>query len=84
MAQLIINLEDDVKVRLQRLAVRNGNTMGEEIRRILQSAVRCETVRSSNLGTRIAARFKQFGLTSDLRELRGEPRVLPILESSDR
>ena len=74
MAQFVVRqLEDDVKVRLQRRAKRHGRSMEEEVRQILRTAAR-ETERPvRTVGTRIAERFKKDGLTDDLPELRGQP-----------
>ena len=74
MAQFIVrNLEDEVKSRLKRRAERYGRSMEEEIRHILRNAVKSENKPVQKLGTRIAARFAQHGLTADLPELRGQP-----------
>ncbi len=74
MAQFIVrNLEDDVKARLKRRAERHGRSMEEEARHILRNAVRDENQPAPKLGSRIAARFRKFGLTADLPELRGQP-----------
>lgn len=74
MAQFIVrHLEEDVKARLKRRAERHGRSMEEEIRHILRDVVKAENTRKPRLGSRIAARFKNAGLTSDLPELRGEP-----------
>jgi plasmid stability protein len=73
MAQFIVrNLEDDVKTRLKRRAERHGRSMEEEVRAILRNAVREDGRSHSGLGSRIAARFAQTGLTADLPELRGQ------------
>lgn len=73
MAQVIVrHLEDDVKARLKKRAQRHGRSVEEEVRQILRNAVRAETRAVSNLGSRIAARFRKAGLTRDLPELRGE------------
>jgi plasmid stability protein len=74
MAQFIVrNLEDDVKVRLKRRAERNGRSMEDEVRQILRNAVKGENRPVARLGSRIAARFRKFGLKGDLPELRGQP-----------
>jgi plasmid stability protein len=73
MAQVIVrNLENDVKVRLKRRAERNGRSMEDEVRQILRNAVKEERRRIARLGSRIAARFRKAGLTTDLPELRGQ------------
>jgi plasmid stability protein len=72
LAQFIVrNLEEDVKARLKRRARRHGRSMEEEIRHILRDAVKEENRPAAKLGSRIAARFKDIGLTEDLPELRG-------------
>jgi plasmid stability protein len=63
MAQLVVrNLEDAVKKRLQRRAKRNGRSMEEEAREILRDATKEEERKGQGLGTRIAARFRKYGL----------------------
>lgn len=72
MAQLIVrDLDNDVKARLRRLAQQNGRSMEAEVRTILRQAVVTENRSVRKLGTRIAERFRQGGLTADLPELRG-------------
>ena len=74
MAQFVVrNLEEDVKARLKRRADTHSVSMEAEIREILRNAAREENQPLPNLGSRIAARFKKVGLTSDLPELRGQP-----------
>ena len=74
MAQFVVrHLEDDVKARLQRQAKRHGRSMEEEVRHILRSAARDEHRAVRKLGSRMAARFKTVGLTSDLPEFGGQP-----------
>ena len=74
MAQVVVrNLEDDVKARLKRRADMHGLSMEAEIREILRNAAREVNQPLPKLGSRIAARFKKVGLTSDLPELRGQP-----------
>jgi antitoxin FitA len=73
LAQFIVrNLEDDVKARLKRRAQRHGRSMEEEVRHILRDAVKEENRPASKLGSRIAGRFRESGLTEDLPELRGQ------------
>ena len=63
MAQLLIRkLEDDVKERLRRRALRHGQSVEAEVRDILRDAVKSEAEPRVGLGTRIAARFKHIGL----------------------
>ena len=72
MAQLIVrNLEEDVKLQLQRRAVRNGRSMEEEVRDILRNVLRAESRPAPPLGSRLAARFTGLGLEREIPELRG-------------
>lgn len=72
MAQLVVrNLENAVKVRLQRRARRHGRSMEEEARDILRNAVNNEDAPVGGLGTEISALFAKVGLDSDVQELRG-------------
>jgi antitoxin FitA len=73
MAQLLVrNLEDDVKVRLQRRARRNRRSMEEEVRDILRAAVQTEkSAPAGGLGTELAALFADVGLDEPIQELRG-------------
>ena len=74
MGQLLVRqLDDDVKERLRSRARRHGRSMEEEVREILQNAVRDEGGEPKALGSRLAARFAQMGLTEDIPELRGQP-----------
>ena len=73
MAQFIVrDLEDEVKVRLKRRAERHGRSMEEEIRHILRNAAKESARPVARLGTRVAARFSNIGLTTDLPEIRGQ------------
>lgn len=79
MARFIIhNIENAVKVRLQRRAQRNGRSLEAEVREILRNAVSWEDASVGGLGTEIAALFAKTGLTSDIPELRGE-KVKPAI-----
>lgn len=72
MAQLVVrNIENAVKVRLQRRARRHGRSMEEEARDILRNAVNDEDLPVAGLGTEISALFAKVGLDSDIQELRG-------------
>jgi plasmid stability protein len=72
MAQVVVrDIEEDVKVRLKRLAERHGCSMEEEIRQILRNATKDSSRPIARIGSRIAARFDGKGLTVDLPELRG-------------
>ncbi len=73
MAQFVVrDLEDEVKVRLKRRAERHGRSMEEEIRHILRNAAKESSRPIAKLGTRVSARFRAVGLTTDLPELRGQ------------
>ena len=73
MAQVLVrDIEEDVKVRLKRLAERHGRSMEEEIRHILRNAAKDSGRPIAKIGSRIAARFSGKGLTRDLPEVRGE------------
>ena len=73
MAQLVVrNLNDDVKIRLQRRAQRHGRSMEEEVRDILRSAVREEGRPLAPLGTKLRDRFAKIGLDDDIPELRNQ------------
>ena len=72
MAQLLIrNLDDGVKDRLRRRALRHRRSMEEEARDILRDAVKPAGVRPPGLGRAIADLFAGGGLTEDIAELRG-------------
>jgi plasmid stability protein len=72
MAQFLVrNLEDSVKSRLKRRAERHGRSMEEEVRQILRNATREDSKPRNGLGSRIASRFANSGLTDELTELRG-------------
>jgi antitoxin FitA len=74
MAQLIVRqLDEDVKVKLQRRARRHGRSTEEEVREILRNAVKAEGRMRPPLGSRLVARFSRIGLREDIVELRGQP-----------
>ena len=74
MAQFVVrHLEDDLKSRLKRRAKRHGRSMEEEVRHILRNAAKEENKPVARLGSRISARFRSAGLTTDLPELHGQP-----------
>jgi plasmid stability protein len=75
MAQLVVRkLDDDLKEGLKRRARRHGRSTEEEVREILRNAIKSEGVNVIGLGSRIAARFRDIGLTTDeeIKELRGQ------------
>ena len=70
MAQFVVRrLENDVAEKLKRRAKRHGRSMEDEVRHILRNAAREEPRTTRKLGSRISARFKNKGLTTDLPEL---------------
>ena len=72
MAQFVVRkIENEVRRKLRRRAARHGRSMEEEVRQILRDAVKLEEEPSGGLGSEIAALFKNAGLTSPIRELRG-------------
>ena len=72
MAQVIVRkLEESVKRKLQRRAIRHGHSMEEEVRDILRNAVKDDDRPREGLGTRIAARFKGLELDEPIQEFRG-------------
>ena len=72
MAQLVVrNLDNSVKAKLRRRAIRNGHSMEEEVRDILRDAVNQDDVSAWGLGTEISSLFVEHGLDSDIPELRG-------------
>ena len=74
MAQLIVrNLEETVKRKLKRRAIRHGRSMEEEVREILRNAVKHEGRNRKGLGTEIAEMFRGKGLDRPIQELRGYP-----------
>jgi plasmid stability protein len=76
MAQLLVRqLDDDVAARLKQRAKRHGRSMEDEVRHILRDAAKAPARHARGLGSRIAARFKTVGLTSDLPELRQPART---------
>jgi plasmid stability protein len=73
MAQVIVrNIEEGVKASLKARASEHGWSMEEEVRQILRRAVSMEDRVRPKLGSRIAARFADAGLTAPLPELRGQ------------
>lgn len=70
MTQVIVcNIEDAIKAGLEARASKCGWRMEEEVRLILRRAVGVEGSAQSKLGSRIAARFADVGLTEPLPEL---------------
>lgn len=73
MAQFVVrNLEEGVKLRLQRRARLHNTSLEAEVRTILRNAAKEPSRKSEGLGTRIAKRFAGIGLTEPIPEIRGE------------
>ncbi len=73
MAQVVVrNIEEEVKQGLKARASAHGWSMEEEARQILRQAIRPQGPPGSKLGSRIAARFADVGLTQPLPELHGQ------------
>jgi plasmid stability protein len=73
MAQLVVrNLDEDVKLALQRRARAHGCSMEEEVRQLLRQAVHDTPGVVERLGSRMAARFADNGLDEPLPELHGQ------------
>lgn len=73
MAQVIVrNIEDNIKAGLKQRASEHGWSMEEEVRQILRRAVSEEGKARPRLGSRIAARFADAGLSEPLPELHGQ------------
>ena len=72
MAQFVVrNIENIVKVRLQRRARRHGHSMEEEARRYPPQCCKRKDIPVGGLGTEISALFAKVGLDSDIQELQG-------------
>jgi len=79
LAQLLVrNLDDHVKDRLRARAQRNGHSLEQEVREILNIATNEDL--QEPLGTRIARRFAGLGLKHEIPELRGQPARPAIFE----
>jgi plasmid stability protein len=78
MAQILVrNLEDQLKVRLQRRAKRHGHSMEAEAREILRNALKEERAPAVGFGTASVALFSGQGIGlkegEEIREWRGFP-----------
>jgi antitoxin FitA len=82
MAQLIVrNIENAVKVRLQRRARRNGRSMEEEVRDILRAAVhKEESVSFGGLGTELSNLFPKSGPDFVIEEFKGDDFEAPTFD----
>jgi plasmid stability protein len=73
MAQLIVRqLDEDVKLALQRRAKAHDRSTEEEVREILRAAVHTGQPAPVKLGSAISGRFRGHGLRDDITELRGQ------------
>jgi antitoxin FitA len=73
MAQLIVRqLDEDVKLALQRRAKAHDRSTEEEVREILRAAVHSDQPAPVKLGSAISGRFRGHGLREDITELRGQ------------
>jgi antitoxin FitA len=73
MAQLILRqLDEDVKLALQRRAKAHDLSTEEEVREILRTAVRSGQPAPVKLGSAISGRFHGHGLRDNITELRGQ------------
>ena len=77
-AQIIVrDLDEDVKLRLQRRARRHGRSMEDEIRHILRDAAKLPPRPVAGLGTRIAELFREAEFSLEVPELRGTAAQAP-------
>jgi plasmid stability protein len=84
MAQILVrNLDDRLKVRLQRRAKRHGQSMEAVVRDILRDALREEEAPAGGLGTEMVAMFSGSGIYLDkpIQEIRGMKMEIPDFES---
>jgi len=73
MAQLIVRqLDEDVKLALQRRAKAHDRSTEEEVREILRAAVHTGQPAPVKLGSAISGRFRGRGLREDITELHGQ------------
>jgi hypothetical protein len=74
MAQILVrDLDEDVKQRLKRRALRHGRSMEDEIRHILRDAAKLPAKSVGGLGTRVSALFRETDFAFEIPELRGHP-----------
>jgi plasmid stability protein len=67
MAQLLVrHVDDEVAARLKQRAKRHGRSTEEEIRHILRDATKGDGHAVRKLGSRIADRFRDAGLTAEV------------------
>jgi plasmid stability protein len=74
-AQIVVrNLEESVKLQIQRRAKRHGRSMEDEVRHILRDVAGEKPVQRK-LGTELAELFRGIGFKpGEIRELRGSVR----------
>jgi plasmid stability protein len=83
MAQILVrNLDDRVKVRLQRRAKRNGRSMEAEVREIINNAALAEETPAMGFGSATVALFSGSGvfLNEPIPEIRGMKMQIPNFE----
>jgi plasmid stability protein len=85
MAQILVrNLDDRLKLRLQRRAKRNGRSTEAEVREILNEALREKAEPDRGLGSEMAALFSGQGIglkrEEEIREIRGMRLQIPKFE----
>jgi plasmid stability protein len=83
MAQFVVrNLEEDVHARLRAIAREHGQSMEEFVREVLRGIALAKSPPRVPLGTGIAARFAEIGLTNDeaIGELKGQVAEPPRFE----
>jgi antitoxin FitA len=79
MSQLVVRrLDEDVKDKLKRRAVRHGRSMEEEVRNILRDAVRGEDVPRGGLGSLARRRFAGLAFEQDVLERLPRQSIEPI------
>jgi len=82
MATLTVrNISDDVKSKLRQIAARNGHSMEEEARRILQRSVYQES--EKNFGSKIVAICAEFNGVDLEIPPRSLPRAVPEIFELD-
>ncbi|MEX0431026.1 FitA-like ribbon-helix-helix domain-containing protein [Spiribacter insolitus] len=84
MAQVVVrHLDVNIKAAIKRRALEHGWSMEEEIRQILRIAVSEQRSATGNLGSRIAARFAQDGLSAPIPEWQGSPAEPMLFDDDD-
>ncbi len=64
MASVIVrNIDDDIKIKLQMRAKRNGHSLEAELRLVLKEAVIGEDTKIEGFGTRFSKVFAPYNLT---------------------